>query len=458
VVVRCLQILAAAGALAAAPAAAQAPVPAGGEFQINTYTQGIQSRPALTADAQGDFVVVWESYTSSTSPYTVQGQRYSSGGAPLGGQFQVNSFTANPYAPDVAADADGDFVVVWMSYGSPGTDTSGGSIQARRFASDGTPLGDQFQVNTYTTSLQEDPAVASRTDGAFVVVWESAGSVGSDSDGYSIQGQRYASDGGTLGGQFQVNGYTTDNQNDSSVAMDADGDFVVTWESYGSSGSDASGDSVQGQRYDSSGGPLGGQFQVNSYVTGYQSDPGVTMDPGGDFVVAWESATSAGGDTSYSSIQARRYASNGTPLGDDFQVNSYTTSYQESPSVRADADGDFVVAWASSGSFGSDTGYGSSIQARRYASDGASLGGEFQVNTYTTDYQTRPVAASAGDGDFVVAWQSYGSAGSDPADSIQGQRFSVPEPSEGLLLAAALAAASVLARIRSGDQRPNRET
>jgi hypothetical protein len=459
VVRRCLRVLAAlAGPLAAAPAAAQAPVPAGGEFQVNTYTPGIQSRPSVAADAQGDFVVVWESYTSSVTPYTLQGQRYSSSGAALGGQFQVNSHTANPYAPEVAADADGDFVVVWMSYGSTGDDTSGGSIQGRRFASDGTPLGDQFQVNAYTTSLQEDPAVAARSDGGFVVVWESAGSAGGDTDGYSIQGQRYASDGSPLGGQFQVNGYATDNQNDSSVAMDADGDFVVTWESYGSSGTDASGDSVQGQRYDSNGGPLGGQFQVNSYVTGYQSDPGVTMEPGGDFVVAWESAGSAGGDTSYSSVQARRFASDGTPQGGEFQVNAFTTSYQENVSVQADADGDFVVAWASAGSFGSDTGYGSSIQARRYASDGASLGGEFQVNTYTTDYQTRPVVASAGDGDFVIAWQSYGSAGSDPADSIQGQRFAVPEPSEGLLLATALGAASVLARIRSGDQRPKRET
>jgi len=438
-------------ASATAPAAAQAPVPAGGEFQINTYTQGIQSRPALAADAQGDFVVVWESYTSSATPYTLQGQRYSSSGVPLGGQFQVDSQPANPYAPDVAADADGDFVVVWFAYGSAGDDTSSGSIQGRRFASDGTPLGDQFQVNTYTPSLQEDPAVAARADGGFVVVWESNGSAGSDADGYSIQGQRYTSDGSPLGGQFQVNGYTTQNQNDASVAMDADGDFVVTWESYGSSGTDSSDDSVQGQRYASDGGARGGQFQVNTYVTGYQSNPGVTMHPAGDFVVAWESAGSAGDDSSDSSVQARRYASDGTPLGAELQVNSYTTSYQEAPAVRADADGDFVVAWTSNGSFGSDTGYGGSIQARRFASDGAPLGGQIQVNSYTTDYQTRPVVASAGDGDFVVAWQSYGSFGSDPADSIQGQRFLAPEPSAGLLLAAALGGVGALARRRRGS-------
>ena len=37
---------------------------------------------------------------------------------------------------------------------------------------------------------------------------------------------------------FQVNTYTTSSQQNTSVAMDSDGDFVVTWASIGSSGSD----------------------------------------------------------------------------------------------------------------------------------------------------------------------------------------------------------------------------
>ena len=57
--------------------------------------------------------------------------------------------------PSVAADADGDFVVVWTSDGSFGTDTSYCSIQGQRYASDGSAQGAQFQVNTYTTSDQD---------------------------------------------------------------------------------------------------------------------------------------------------------------------------------------------------------------------------------------------------------------------------------------------------------------
>jgi hypothetical protein len=50
--------------------------------------------------------------------------------------------------------------------------------------------GSQFQVNSYTTFSQLSPAVATDPDGDFVVVWQSDGSGGSDTSDFSIQGQR----------------------------------------------------------------------------------------------------------------------------------------------------------------------------------------------------------------------------------------------------------------------------
>ncbi len=112
-----------------------------------------------------------------------------------------------------------------------------------------TYLGAEFQVNSYTSSNQGDPAVATASDGDFVVVWRNAGSTATDSSNYSVQGQRYASDGSVLGGEFQVNSYTTDYQKDPAVGMVSDGDFVVVWTSGGSGGTDPSSPSVQGQRF-----------------------------------------------------------------------------------------------------------------------------------------------------------------------------------------------------------------
>ena len=416
--------------LLAAPAwgGASPPLPVGSQFQVNTYTTNGQFSPAVSLDADGDFVVVWASSPlvfGDTSGLSIQGQRYAAGGAALGGQFQVNSYTTNSqFSAAVSLSAGGDFVVVWVSYESSGGDTSGPSIQGQRYAAGGAALGGQFQVNSYTTSDQRGPAISLDADGDFVVVWDSNGSSGSDTWYTSIQGQRYAAGGAALGGEFQVNAYTTNVQADSAVSLSADGHLVVVWESYGSSDGDTFW-SVQGQRYAAGGAALGGQFQVNSYTSNPQFFPSVALDGNGDFVVVWQSYGSSGGDTSSYSIQGQRYAAGGAAQGGQFQVNAHTPNYQSNPAVSLDVDGDFVVVWKSDGSNGGDTS-SFSIQGQRYAAGGAALGGQFQVNSYTTSGQRHPAVALSADGDFVVAWESDGSSGGDTHfTSIQGQRFLV---------------------------------
>ena len=53
------------------------------------------------------------------------------------------------------------------------------------------------------------------------------------------------------------------------------------------------------------------------------------------------------------------------------------------------------------------------------------LGGEFQVNTYTTSSQSGPSVAMDGAGNFVVVWQSSGQDGS--SGGVFGQRFQFGE-------------------------------
>jgi hypothetical protein len=431
--------------LAAAPTAGAQPLPAGEEFQINTYTTDGQQAPSVAADSDGDFVVVWYSSGSSgtdTSFDSIQGQRYASNGAKLGAEFQVNTYTTNTQRhPSVAADADGDFVVVWESPGSFGTDT-GSSAQGQRYASDGSARGAQFQVNSYTTNSQDSPSVAVDADGDFVVVWTSWGSYGTDSSILSIQGQRYASNGATLGAEFQVNTYTTNNQDSPSVAVDAEGDFVVAWSSAGSPGTDTSLSSIQGQRYASNGSTLGAEFQVNTYTTSYQANASVAVDADGDFVVVWISSPLPEDETSHRSVQGQRYASDGSTQGVQFQVSTDTLSNHQRPSAAADADGNFVVVWHVNVWNGHEF---LSVQAQRYASGGSRLGGQFQVNTYTTYNQKDPSVSMGADGGFVVAWGSNGSFGSDTSyTSIQGQRFRTPPSVPAMSLATRFAFGVVL--------------
>ncbi len=67
-------------------------------------------------------------------------------------------------------DSDGDFVISWESYFQDG-DYLG--IYAQRYSADGAPQGSEFQVNAFTTDSQEDPTVAMDSDGDFVVGWVS---------------------------------------------------------------------------------------------------------------------------------------------------------------------------------------------------------------------------------------------------------------------------------------------
>jgi hypothetical protein len=107
----------------------------------------------------------------------------------------------------------------------------------------GLPLGPEFRVNTYTTSVQTDPSVAADSAGNLVVVWHS---LGQDGSGYGVFGQRFAGSGIPLGPEFRVNTYTTDNQYSAAVAADTSGNFVVVWTS---NAQDGSGPGIFGRRY-----------------------------------------------------------------------------------------------------------------------------------------------------------------------------------------------------------------
>ncbi len=140
-------------------------LPLGSEFQVNTYTTGNQQSPAVATDPRGNFVVVWESYLQDGSNFGVFGQRFSRNGTPLGTEFQVNTYTTNSqytYSSSIATDGAGNFVVVWTSIEQDG---SGSGVFGQRFSNTGARIGTEFQVNTYTTERQNDPTVVSTRPG-----------------------------------------------------------------------------------------------------------------------------------------------------------------------------------------------------------------------------------------------------------------------------------------------------
>ena len=94
-----------------------------------------------------------------------------------------------------------------------------------------------------------------------------------------------------------------------------------------------------------------GDIPVNTFANGDQINPSITMDADGEFVVTWLGENRATGQWN---IYAQRYNSTGEPVGGEFQVNTKVTDDLVNPqvaraAVAMNAFGQFVIVWAMMG-------------------------------------------------------------------------------------------------------------
>jgi hypothetical protein len=390
--------------LAESPVEAQSPL--GGEFQVNSYTNDDQAQPTVAMDADGDFVVVWQSVEDG-SGYGIFAQRWTSSGIASGAEFQVNTVTVgNQTFPDAGMDGGGSFVIGWLDA------RNSGDVFVKRYDSAGVPQGGEVLVNSaFTGGSQNPPALATSDDGGFVVAWHSNLQDGS---GNGVFAQRFDSAGAFQGVLFQVNTYTEANQEIPTAAMDADGDFVIAWRSFEQ---DGTGHGVFGQRFDSGGVAQAGEFQVNTVTAGSEYGASVAMDDDGDFAIAWRAP--AHQDGSGTGISLQRFDPTGARLATEFRVNTHTMGNQTAPAAAMRSNGDFLIAW---GGTSADDPEG--IAARFFGAAGGAHAAQAQVNSFLTNNQQVPAAAMDADGDFVVVWQSSGQDGD--SSGVFAQRYRRP--------------------------------
>jgi hypothetical protein len=374
----------------------------GPQAQANVTAGAAQAEPAVATAPDGRYVLAW----SGNGPGDTDGvfmRLYAASGAPQTGEIRVNTTAANSQsAPAVAMDGAGNFVVVWSGNGTG----DGTGVFARRFDAAGNPLDViEFRVNGAVLGTQSSPDVAMEANGDFAVVWQS------DETGTTeIWLQRYAADGTALPGPTLVSTAGGNNDLGASIAMDDDGDLVVTWQSQ-----DANNAGVFARRYDNTGAAQGGIFQVNATSPGEQQRPDVAMDGVGNFVVAWDGE----GATDNKGLYARRYDAGGNALTGDFRANGNTSNDQTSAAVAMSAAGRFVVTWESKNQDGSSLG----VYGQEYNVAGGADGSEFRVNTYTNNDQMAPAVAMDDAGSYVVAWSGEGAT--DP-DGVYWRRYVAP--------------------------------
>ncbi|MBN2581092.1 MAG: trypsin-like serine protease, partial [Pirellulales bacterium] len=403
------------------------------DLQVNTTRTGDQTDAAVASYlgsgndyTDGRYVVVWvTTVTTDTTtllgaqiqadPGNIVGQIYNRFGEPLGSEFVISSqlekywysgeagssFYYLPNGaqvePTVAMDNYGNFVVVWAGEG--GQDANG--IYARIFDCNGVPLTDDFLVNQTTEEIQNQPSVAMDANGDIVVTWTN---FRADTDRDGIFFRKFDILGRAQTAETLVNTYMPYRQQYSDVAMDDAGNFVVVWESDQQDGSTWG---VYGQLFNAAGGKIGGEFHVTNATSEKQFDPHVARSANGDFVVSW---TSNYQDGSGYGVYARRFSASGAPLASEFLVNATTANWQYQSDVAMDDAGHFVVTWS---------GYRPTINpsndplydvfARIYNfSDGSdyAYNGEFRVNQYTPTDQLQPAVTMDRAGNMVVAWSS----------------------------------------------------
>lgn len=162
------------------------------------------------------------------------------------------------------------------------------------------------------------------------------------------------------------NGVTSSNTSSGSadVATLSDGRIVVVH----TAPTALSVDEIWIQLFNSDGTVSGVPIHVNQTDQNSQIRPMVTPLEGGRFLVTWDGNDALGDDTSFSAVYGRIFRSDGSPVGDEFQLNQTTTGNQTQAASLA-TDYGFISMWQSQ----------SSVVVRSFEADGTPIGDEIIV-------------------------------------------------------------------------------
>ena len=266
------------------------------------------------------------------------------------------------------------------------------------------PIGAQTRANSTTEGNQDESAVAIDPAGNFLVVWRDEFLDGS---GSAIIGRRFSARTGLpLSGEFLVNFVLLGDQRNPAIAMASDGHFVVVWE--GPDTVAAASPGIFLRLFEADGTPITQDVPVNNQLAGLQRRPAVAMQPSGAFAVAWQDDTPPNrleGGTG-DNIRGRFYPANfpSSPPSDPLFLNVGLAGDQEEPAVAAlPANGGWLVGWQGPRQFSPPI---PMILVRALDSGGNGTV-EFEMNTSQSAVQRSHVALAAnGQGDAVAVWEA----------------------------------------------------
>jgi hypothetical protein len=384
----------------------------GGEVLVNSsypngtdYTQGNQPLTGSTSpqsprqvayDGSGNYVIVWTSDDPTNRGVFAKIYTVAADGYAAGVTIPVTSSADFEYAyPSVACDEDGDFVVTWSVRDPDGAVTDNWDIYYRRYDSDGHALMSRpLPVNSEREDIQKYSSVAMDVQGDFVITWQSLNQ--DDEGGYGIYAQRYGAEGQTVGGSDEVQLI--------SFTGSPLGAFTISWNGKGPSAAiNFTGDTRKvADDVAIAMASLGADVEVS-----YQSDTEVMVrfvdDSGGqDWPTIQISSAPAQG---HIGVTTQQDGSTG-----EFLVNDTTANNQTWPDISMADDGSFVITWTSAGQTG-DAAYQTNVYAKRFGSNAiystSRTAESYSLTTLSPDSEERVITTDSPNNHVVNAPSGY---------------------------------------------------
>jgi hypothetical protein len=377
--------------------------PLGSPVNVANLTVGTQiagSSRTVAADNSGNYRVVWVDSVKG-----LQTRLFDFDGFGLGPVKTVDANTSD-YQPTVAMDDAGDFVVAW---------TSSNQVFAQRFAPDATPLGSAqgfgtVRVGNIVFGTASQPSVAIDALGNYALAYDESNPIVGV---FGVVATLNKPTGGS--GTFSSLGPEIAANCDSpSVAMNAAGNFVVAYRTgTGSADNEIAAQAFNKVGAKTASAQVTSSDLTDAQPSAAIDGSG-NFDIAYTHIISATVIDTGFVYTQYlTDVRLRRFNPNGALRGSTTIVGGtgLETGSAYAPCATIDPNGDFVVAYTLGGSF-SDFDPGAGIPtalASAYDSAGNEAQTGLQLATPSaSDNDFQPSIALSPNGNLAAAWGNYG--------------------------------------------------
>jgi hypothetical protein len=337
---------------------------------IETDNTGDASGPQIAIDANGNAMVVWVQDGDATAGqrFDVWARRYSAGVWGTAELIETNAGSAD--GPQLAINANGNAIAVW----SQATGTSL-SIWANRYtAGAGWSTATLIGIDS---AYSFAPQIAIDANGNALAVWIRVDTA------YHIWANRYTAGAG-WGTAAAIETNNADSADAPQIAMDANGNATAVW-------AQSSVGNIWANRYTAGAG--WGTAALIEAGTGSAYGPQIAIDANGNILAAW---TQTNG-TVYS-VWSNRYSAG--VWGTAALIETDDAGSANGPQIAIDANGNALAVWSQS------NGTVNNIWANRFTA-GAGWGSAVLIETNNGSFADNPRIAFDANGNAMAVWNQY---------------------------------------------------